>query len=468
MRSKAVTRILALLFVLCLLPFCTFAVTGCKDNGHGGSETDTDFTDVSPDGGETQDPTGGEKTGNWIDYGTTPLAPTGHSTGNFDRTKFHIGVYAFDNALGKEGAFTETMIKTLSDCRIDIITNQMCDLELADMLQKYGLNFFYLEMPRGENLPAEILNHPACYGINLRDEPNSADLPGVGQRLLEIRDLFPDKISYVNLYPIQAGRGDVGNTYEGHLADYLDNIDCDYISYDNYPFTSGSDSRKWYANLITVAELCRENDLSLWVIAQGVGDAYYGTWWGINANQMRVQAYTAMAFGTEMLSWWLWAEPVSDAPDGSTLSTLYDDWKSVNTEILGFADEFMKYRSMSTAFVGFDGAEGWDIAGIADGVPSLSVGAFVDFRSTERGKKMVVGELAPRNGDGSSALMIADGTKFNGSSTATYEATFKVADSRTVKAYQGDTVTELLPDENGVYHLTVTPYAGILLVAERK
>lgn len=407
-----------------------------------------------------------------------------------DRNRLNIGVYHL-----KPYARTEAHIKDLADCGIDFVVCMDNDRPALDLFHKYGVGAIVSGIaPKwwggfGDNagklaetnpmetyeaaakaFTASHADHPAIWGIDVGDEPSALDFPYYGRVMDYMSRAFPNQFPYLNLYPNYASvsqntadetTSQLGTaTYEEHIRRYCENVPMDYICYDFYLYSINV--TKHYENLRVVADACRNTGRSMWIVLQ-VNSNKPAEW--MSENNLRFQAYTSMAFGAENIIWacytagW-WHNQVLDGEGNKTQQ--YDKLKKINAEIRTLADEYMKYRRVSTHFVGFDGHP--DMAAVQqEAVPSLSTGVFFDVKA-DNGAPLVVGEMVNRNADGSVALMVCAADDPHETDPKEYQITFRAPD-RCVRALGGDgykTVTEL---GDGVYAVAVKSNEGVLIMA---
>ncbi|MBQ4112761.1 MAG: hypothetical protein IJD38_08195 [Clostridia bacterium] len=430
-----------------------------------------------------------------------------------DRNRLNIGVYHL-----KPYARTEAHIKDLADCGIDFVVCMDNDRPALDLFHKYGVGAIVSGIVPGwwggfgdnagklaETNPMETYeaaakaftashaDHPAIWGIDVGDEPSALDFPYYGRVMDYVNRAFPNQFPYLNLYPnyasvsrnnAQETVNQLGTaTYDEHIQKYCENVPADYICYDFYLYSINV--TKHYENLRVVADACRNTGRSMWIVLQ-VNSNKPAEW--MSENNLRFQAYTSMAFGAENIIWacytagW-WHNQVLDGEGNKTQQ--YDKLKKINAEIRTLADEYMKYRRVSTHFVGFEGHP--HMAAVQqETIPSLSTGVFFDVKA-DNGAPLVVGEMVNRNADGSVALMVCaaddprdekqNSTDTNRSRVAevapavhdaasaqTYQITFRAPD-RCVRALGGEgykTVTDL---GDGVYAVAVKSNEGVLIMA---
>ena len=403
-----------------------------------------------------------------------------------DRNRLNIGVYHL-----KPYARTEAHIKDLADCGIDFVVCMDNDRPALDLFHKYGVGAIVSgivpgwwggdgdnagklretnPMEKYEAAAASFVDHPAIWGIDVGDEPSALDFPYYGRVMDHVDRAFPNQFPYLNLYPnyasvsqnnAQETVNQLGTaTYDEHIQKYCENVPADYICYDFYLYSINV--TKHYENLRVVADACRNTGRSMWIVLQ-VNSNKPAEW--MSENNLRFQAYTSMAFGAENIIWacytagW-WHNQVLDGEGNKTQQ--YDKLKKINAEIRTLADEYMKYRRVSTHFVGFDGHP--DMAAVKqEAIGSLSTGVFFDVKA-DNGAPLVVGEMVNRKGDGSVALMVCAADDPRETDPKEYQITFRAPD-RCVRALGGDgykTVTDL---GGGVYAVAVKSNEGVLIMA---
>lgn len=287
---------------------------------------------------------------------------------------FLIGTYHL-----QKNARDERHIKEIADCGIDFIIGLNRDSDALDLFEKYGLGAVVEgAVPgwwggKGENAgtlkdvnPLEkydekardFIDHPAIWGVCSGDEPSALDFPYYGKVIEKVKELFPKKFPYLNLYanygvlaactvPLEKQFGT--GSYEEYLKEYAKYIPLDYLSFDNYPYSATTDG--YIENLAAVSKICRETGREMWVVAQ-VNSHTPDKW--ITENQLRFQANTALAFGAARLTWacysagW-WHNQVLDGNGEKTEQ--YEKLKKVNRETKHFAEILGKYKLSDTVIL---------------------------------------------------------------------------------------------------------------------
>jgi len=160
------------------------------------------------------------------------------------------------------------------------------------------------------NLLSEVGHHPALYGIYLKDEPNTADFPGLAVAVRIMKELAPDILAYINLFPNYATPQQLGaETYDEHLSQYIGIVHPDVVSYDHYALMEGGLLRdSYFANLESIRRLSNQNGLPFWNIV--LSNAHFN-YREPDPAGLRFQAYTTLAYGGKGLSYFTYFAPAT-------------------------------------------------------------------------------------------------------------------------------------------------------------
>ncbi len=431
----------------------------------------------------------------------------GDMKGRMDRNRLNIGAYTL-----QDYARTERHVREVKECGIDFIIGVPNDRPLMDLFQKCGVGAVVNGIVPGwwggdgdnagkmkDACPLDIYreagknfaDHPAIWGIDIGDEPSSLDFPHYGKVYKTVEQAFPAAVfPYLNLYPNYASVAEnsdsqkvnqLGTTTYGEYIDkYCECFPSDYICYDYYQYAAGVPGH--YENLRIVADACRRTGRSLWIVLQ-VNSSKPELW--ITENQLRIQANSALAFGAENIIWacytqcW-WHNQVLD--DKGEKTQQYAKLQKVNGEIRALAEDYMRYRNTATYFIGFPVGHP-DVARLAANpllttlstaignsavaeqlatplLSTLSTGVFNELKA-EEGGCLIVGQMAPRQRDGSAALFLCAADDPMDHNPKTFPVTFR-CDGFTVSAKGG----ELTRREDGTYCVTMKSCGGVLLMAK--
>lgn len=366
-----------------------------------------------------------------------------------DRTQFHIGCYAFTGsraqtpehvadakALGLD--FVLGGIWPKCPCYEDFATNGISACA-AFLISKWKNN---PRRPAEEVLrdnPPEFIealldefeaehHHPGIGMLGIWDEPSAEAFPFWAEVVRRIDARYGEGAASLNLFPNYASvaensdseaKSQLGTaSYAEHIARYVATVPTPFIMFDHYPIydtpaRTHQFSAQWYGNLREVAVACRASGRDMRVGGQAnsrpIGGEKSGKWAEPpTENQLRYQAFSAMAFGANCIIWgcwngW-WTNNLMNA-DG-TLGQQYYRVLPVNAEIRRLAGPYMEFRNVATHFVGF----GDDLQGLGKfrivPVPALNLPAAKGLAATD-GSSLVVGEMEARAaGDSRRALFI--------------------------------------------------------------
>ena len=274
-----------------------------------------------------------------------------------DRSRLNVGAYILQG-----NARSEAHIKDVADCGIDFMMYMNNDTTTLNLFSKYGIGAIVVgtvplwwggfgdnagtmkalhPITEYEECAAKFTDHPAIWGISIVDEPSCLEFDYLGELVPKINELFPNQFAHINLHPTYAPGPRTGNdptkgalgtaSYQDYIDRYCRTVPTDYISYDFYYQNGGV--QQDYANMRIVSEACRNTGRSMWVTVQ-VNSAKLEEW--ISENQLRFQAFSAMAFGAENITWacycfgW-WYNQVLWGNGEKTQQ--YDKLKKVNAEI---------------------------------------------------------------------------------------------------------------------------------------
>ena len=395
-----------------------------------------------------------------------------------DRSKILIGTYCFNY-------WDEAHVKEAADCGIDFIASAGYSEDFMNNLEKYGIGAFvsagYFGIPswRGGDRPVDAhwepyftietykeavnnaanIDHPAIWGMELVDEPHSDDLPFIGQEVAAYNEVNPDKLVYINLFPNYAGPNQVGsNTYVEHVAEYVKNVNTDYISYDHYMY--GHDNGKtvnfgrYIENMRIVADACRATNKDYWIVVQANSnnpDEY------TSIEKLRFQAYSALAFGYTVINWACWNpgwfyNNICDSAGNKTEQ--YDKVQQVNAEINQLSPVFMKYKNLDANIIGCSKESTVEFLANDDNVIDQNV--FTDIHMAEKAyNTMLCGYFEKRIGEGY-AMMFVNITDETCDTETFSDVEFKVSKADVIVTehnLQGSFI--LSPDENGYYKVSI-------------
>ena len=394
-----------------------------------------------------------------------------------NRNRLQIGAFIL-----QPYARTEGHIKDLADCGIDYVIGMENDRAALDLFSKYGVGLILGEfLPfwwggNGDNAGTmseknplclyekaaeDFIDHPAIWGLEAGDEPSALDFPHYGKVMDLVNRRFPNQFSFLNLYPNYASvaknsdeqaLNQLGTaTYQEHIAEYVKWVPTDYICYDFYVYSSTVE--KAYDNLWTVSDACRDYGRSLWITLQVNASRAERI---LSTNNLRFQAYTAMAFGAESIIWscytagW-WHHNVLDENGNKTEQ--YDKLKAMNAELRALSDTYMRYKRLSTHFINFP-------TDYRAATKTYSDGYVFDLRSVDN-LPLICGTMTERKGSGHAYMLCSCDDPQDKAPTENHIA-FRT-NGRTAILHRPGGAERLIPDENGTCTFTLASNHGAIL-----
>ena len=157
--------------------------------------------------------------------------------------------------------------------------------------------------------PQDFPDGPACWGYAVRDEPSAKDFPALRAQVDAIRKAHPGKLAYINLFPDYANATQLGtDTYEEHVARFLDEVGVDVLSMDHYPiFKPERDGRDAYcANLEVMRTYALKKGIPFWNFFNTMP---YGPHTDPTEDQLRWQIYASIAHGAKGVMYFCYYTP---------------------------------------------------------------------------------------------------------------------------------------------------------------
>ncbi|MBQ4065425.1 MAG: hypothetical protein IJD10_04935 [Clostridia bacterium] len=384
----------------------------------------------------------------------------------------------------------EQAIQELLDANIDFVwrggqfTTEAEDGRIADVwaaLNENGIGMFnyafdhaVYEGPDSNNISIiDMIDSPNLWAIEVHDEPPAHVFEGIGQLGLEMLEHLPGVALINNLYPNGATSDQLGLPgYDMYVEDYLNYVSTDILCYDHYPYTSAEKTLNhlnlWLKNLLTVRDIGLEEGKDLYVIAQVSNTQHGGL---ISEDELRFQAYSAMAFGYKSVSWFLWkSDDWTSVYYQGERTEQYEKLVAVNAELKALEPIFMRYTTSGAGYLfnkpvkGEVSNEMYDMLTKLRQTGMKDVDKSVVTNFTVEGNEIVqVGQFKKNVGEGT-ALMLLNITDYTYENKTTAKVAFTTVDPATlVTAYVKGIPTVLDPDENGVYSLDLDGAEAVFL-----
>lgn len=192
-------------------------------------------------------------------------------------------------------------------------------------------------------------------GVHIKDEPNKETMAELADDTLinDFKKVYPNAKYIVNLIPETAVTSRDYESYSEMLEHFgegiLSKFDNPYISVDCYLYSNWDFVGKNIVNNYNQIAKCAKKygAETTFILQSSTGNEFIDT---LTEEDIRQQAYLAIAFGADNLQYYCYSVPIGQAydycilnPDG-TPSVIYDGIKNVNAEIQKFASAALAYN----------------------------------------------------------------------------------------------------------------------------
>ena len=167
----------------------------------------------------------------------------------------------------------------------------------------------------------EYVNHPACVGIHLKDEPIVSMFDSISLQYEWFDELgFHDKMLYTNLLPIYGTFSTTKDvTYEAYLRGFLEKVNTPFLSTDHYPFSeanTGTDNVYMiYREISTLRKLAQEYEIPFWGFVQAGGQwsdggsEFYSEEYFPSEGEMTWNVNMLLAYGCKSIQYFTLIQP---------------------------------------------------------------------------------------------------------------------------------------------------------------
>ncbi|MBR5767410.1 MAG: hypothetical protein IKX86_01860 [Clostridia bacterium] len=304
-------------------------------------------------------------------------------------------------------------------------------------------------------------DHEAVWGFYQNDEPSIHSLQMMKENANVYKKHFPDVAVIENLLPgTDDGKpgewfGDVD--YRTYLETFASSGLSDYLCYDRYLYDSPGTVVTALQNLEVAADVAGKYGLDLWLIA-GVYDSTSG----LSAEKIKLQAYTAMAYGVNCISYACWT---ADGWGTTVLNSkgnknpVYDALKEAVLDAKTFSPIYVKYSRTGTAMMTGDGYFERTDFFPQSGIRKLSGEYTFDSLGSEKITSMkvsdkefaVVGRFEKKTGRDGEAFLIYNCTDYSFKHTTEATVSFTVSDCVSLVTVYEKGVPRVLTPTDGVY-----------------
>ncbi|MFP3834729.1 hypothetical protein [Chryseobacterium sp. SIMBA_028] len=220
-------------------------------------------------------------------------------------------------------------------------------IKALDLAEKNGVKLL-LNCPEMFDAPEEtakrMMNHPGLAGYFLADEPGVKEFETLKRIHRQISSIDNKHIFYINLFPIDAPANLLGaNNYKDYLDQFFKNFNLKIYSFDFYPIYNGVVKPNWYSNLEVFSEYTKSKGANFWAFAKTT--SYSDQNEKITIEDLRLQAFTNLAYGAQGIQYFTYWMPEKDYFNGPINSrgvkqTGYDNVSVISSEIKAVSPVF--------------------------------------------------------------------------------------------------------------------------------
>lgn len=359
--------------------------------------------------------------------------------------------------------------------------------ECVKWMEQYGIKCWYNDFELNGLLKSKcsvekVLEMTAPYrdsssfiGIFLWDEPAAGNFAEIKVAVDTYHAALPDCDMHVNLLPNYAPTSVfVNKSFTEYVNTFAATVDIGQISQDTYPIsTSSSKSEKknlyskYYEGLYGTAAAARDYGKDHWIYIWTMNDTVTNEHhYTITMNELRFEAFNALAFGACGITFFCYATPPSyirsdsyGFVDASEKSPSYDLCTQLVKEIKALSEVYPKYL-----WQGYSGFICDDKSGKylkkSDGFTE-DYTAYID--EIKASQTLTIGLFDEANGPGY-AVMLANQHDLN--DPQPQQVSVRIDKAATLTAYIGTEKIALERGADGFFTFTLEPGQGAFLIVD--
>ncbi|MDO5571135.1 MAG: hypothetical protein Q4F97_06675 [Bacteroidales bacterium] len=235
-----------------------------------------------------------------------------------------------------------------------------------DFAQQVGIKVMFMcnELRTNTDSVVNLVkNHPALAGYFLCDEPVCSGFPDLREWADKIKAADSTHLLYLNLLPVEVPEEALGDTYQGYVKRFIEEVKLPLVSFDCYPVVGDELKPLWYKNLEIVSEESRKANLPFWAFALATAHSSYPI---PTMAELKLQMYSNLAYGAQVLQYFTYWNPDTltwnfhQAPItiNKKRGPVYDRVKELNKEIQNRAFVFANSKVISVNHTGDSIPEG--------------------------------------------------------------------------------------------------------------
>ena len=293
-------------------------------------------------------------------------------------------------------------------------------------------------------------HRPGVTGFYIEDEsPNSA---AYAQAMATVKEIMPYAVTHVNYCGAYA---DNARALYNELAKYGDGL-LDYVMYDLYCFRSEvCDENSMYSSLEYNRQIGKELNTPTAFYVQSMA---WNNCYRPNADDIRYQVWSGLAYGAKQFSYFCYHTPRSNAAetygpaimdlDGNP-TDLYEPVSELNWQIRAIGDTLMKLDTEVVYHTGMSFGGSYN---------ALPAGYYL--RLVDRDQKLTISRMVEKGTDNEYAILV--NRDYNKARTIQFTLTDDVKSISYISTETGDPVL-MTPNAEGVYTVDLLAGEGILL-----
>ncbi len=241
--------------------------------------------------------------------------------------------------------------------------NESSQASALDIAQSNGISLL-IQFPGLKKDPGKAAlkfkNHRGLAGYFLMDEAGASQFPELANWVRAIKAVDPAHVCYINLFPNYADKKQLEvASYSEYVERFLRQVPVDLISFDHYPNVDGGIRPEWYENLETISAAARRSGKPFWAFVLSAAHARYGS---PTLPEMRLQAFSNLAYGAQALQYFTYWAPKKPGESGNYHDTpidylgnrtaTYDHVRLVNASVRALSRVFYGARVIRVMHAG--------------------------------------------------------------------------------------------------------------------
>lgn len=251
----------------------------------------------------------------------------------------------------------EEVLEVLNYCEKYNLKYLYASLEIENDIKEYSKDQNQEHIDHTMNLISKFASHKAFAGTLFIDEPSASLLDSVGAFFNAYKEIYKDKIAYVNLLPSYAVSGTGYSRYEDYIDGWFSKTNSNLLSYDHYPLIDCDPSIEgykyeysdYYYNLDLLRVKTLEQGTPLWTFVSTLGYEHQTEYSRREPSRedLRWTVFSNLAFGAKAIQYFCYFTPSQDSygdgmvTRGGIKTKRYDYVQEVNNEFKNYEEILM-------------------------------------------------------------------------------------------------------------------------------